>query len=205
MGAVSDFVARYLPQAQQASARTGLPTDVILGQAGLESGWGTSNAAQGNNFFGISPGGTLATYATPDAGFDAYSSLINSGRYSGVSSVAGSGAQAIGDYLNGQGYSQTPDYGSRVAGATSAVDQVLGGLDGLGSGGATPAGGSPTAAAGGTSPGAPAATQSSGGLFGQATTWLADHATRAVLILLAIILLAGAMYLFATRTQQVSA
>lgn len=205
MGAVSDFVARYLPQAQQASARTGLPTDVILGQAGLESGWGTSNAATaGNNFFGISPGGSLATYATPDAGFDAYSNLINSGRYSGVSSVAGSSAQAIGDYLNGQGYSQTPDYGSRVAGATSAVDQVLGGLDGLGSGGATPAGGSPTAAAGGTSPGAEPSNPSSG-VFGQFTKWLADHATRAVLILLAIILLAGATYLFATRTQQVTA
>jgi flagellum-specific peptidoglycan hydrolase FlgJ len=69
---VGTFVSTYLPYAQQVSAQTGLPVDFVLGQAAYETGWGTSNAASNNNFFGISPGGNLASYSDVDSGFSAY-------------------------------------------------------------------------------------------------------------------------------------
>lgn len=192
---VSNFVNQFYGLAQQISAQTGLAVDYILGQAGLESGWGTSNAAvNGNNYFGISPGGSLASYDSPAAGFAAYGNLINGSNYSGVigaaGSGAGSGALATANYLNGQGYSTTPNYGSLVQGAVNSVDQVLGGAP-------TASGGSPTASAGGT-----AASQEPAVLSGL-SSWLGTYAKRGALILISVLLLLGAVYLFASRTQEV--
>jgi flagellum-specific peptidoglycan hydrolase FlgJ len=52
-GAVSarEFYDRYHDFAEQSEAATGVPKLVTLGQAALESAWGSS--APGNNFFGI--------------------------------------------------------------------------------------------------------------------------------------------------------
>lgn len=48
------FIKTYLPQAKQVSAKTGIPAESILAQAGLESGWKLN--PPGNNFFGIKAG-----------------------------------------------------------------------------------------------------------------------------------------------------
>jgi len=45
------FVDAYLPYARQTEAKTGIPAEIILSQAALESGWGKS--APGNMFFGV--------------------------------------------------------------------------------------------------------------------------------------------------------
>lgn len=132
--AAQNFVNQYLPYAQQVSQQTGLPVNYILGQAGEETAWGTSPAAvSGNNFFGISPGGSLATYSSPAAGFAAYGDLINS-RYSVDPSAS---PYDIASTLQAEGYASDPNYGSSVAGFTTQVDQVLGGTPGFSGGGST--------------------------------------------------------------------
>lgn len=133
-GNVSNFVNQYLPYAEQVSQQTGLPVDYVLGQAGEETGWGTSSAAVNqNNFFGISPGGSLATYSSPAEGFGAYANLIGS-NYSGVN-TSGSPFD-IAQQLQSAGYASDPNYASNVAGAVNSVDQVLGAEgDGGGTGG----------------------------------------------------------------------
>lgn len=207
MSTVSDFVSRFLPQAQQVSAQTGLPVDYVLGQAGLESGWGTSNAAtSGNNFFGISPGGSLASYSSPDAGFQAYSDLINGPRYSGVSSVAGNGPTAIASYLNGQGYSTNPNYPSSVAGAVASVDAAMGpDSSGWGSFLSGGLGNQTPVAPGGTGLTAPLPGT---GIFDNlgiaagvpSLTWIEELAIRAMLVLVGIVLIAGGLYIAGARS-----
>lgn len=123
---LGSFVQSLLPWAQNASAATGLPTDFILSQWALETGSGTSPAfLSGNNVGGIGPG-TPNYYPSLDAGVNAYVTTINSPRYAGANSVGS--PLAIGDYLNGAGYSTTPDYGSRVNTLLPQVDNVLASL-----------------------------------------------------------------------------
>ena len=54
----ADFIKKMLPHAQEAERRTGVPACYILGQAGLESGWGrceirNSDGSASHNLFGI--------------------------------------------------------------------------------------------------------------------------------------------------------
>lgn len=127
------FVNTYLPYAQSVSSQTGLPVSYVLGQSAIETGWGSSNAATtGNNFFGISPGGSLAQYGSVGSGFNAYSSLINSPNYSGWSSLGTTDPYNIAAYLNQQGYSTTPTptYANSVANASNEISNYLGGTSG---------------------------------------------------------------------------
>ncbi len=123
----TEFVAQYYPQAQSVSQSTGLPVNFVLGQSALETGWGSSAAGTlGNNLFGISSQGVPNYYPTAQAGLDAYSNLINSPRYSGVSSVTGQGTGAIAQYLVNAGYNKAnPNYVNSVVGTTNMVDNVL--------------------------------------------------------------------------------
>jgi hypothetical protein len=115
-----DFVKSFTPLAQNISQRTGLPVNYIIGQAGLETGWGTSGASGNNNFFGISPGGKLASYRTPQEGADAYVNLVNNEpRYAGLDRTGT--PQEIGDRFAQAGYNPAvpgsgsgPSYGTRI-------------------------------------------------------------------------------------------
>lgn len=49
-----DFIAELAPAAQKSARGSGIPASVILAQAALESGWGTSKLyRQGRNIFGM--------------------------------------------------------------------------------------------------------------------------------------------------------
>jgi flagellar protein FlgJ len=48
---VSSFVSLHRTEAKVISARTGIPTEVILAQSALESDWGRT--VKGNAYFGI--------------------------------------------------------------------------------------------------------------------------------------------------------
>lgn len=121
-----------LPYAQRESDRTGVSTDLILGQASLETGYGAH--VIGNNLFGIKGTGvsamtteyvngvpqqvrqSFASYGSISDSFKAYGDLLLGKRYSGVrnaSDVSGE-LQAIG----GSGYSTA---GSKYSGALSSV------------------------------------------------------------------------------------
>lgn len=46
-----EFVALLMPHAKKTEEKTGIPAEIILAQAALESGWGRS--APGNMYFGV--------------------------------------------------------------------------------------------------------------------------------------------------------
>jgi hypothetical protein len=178
---LTSFVQSVLPYAQQTSAQTGLPLDYVLAQSAEETGAGSSNAALNlNNYFGISPGGSLASYPNVGAGFSAYSNLINA-RYSGASGF--SNPSDIASYMVGRGYNTTdPGYAGKVAGLVPSVDAVLATL-GV-SGGSS---GIPSASVSGQ----PAA--SSGGLWSSIT----DAVSRVGIILLAIVVIGVGLWMLA--------
>ena len=171
------YVNQVLPFAQRASAATGLPLDFVIAQSELETGAGSSPAAlSGNNYFGISPGGSLASYPSIGAGFDAYGNLIQS-RYPGVSGL--SNPLQIGNTLQSSGYSTDPLYGSKIASLIPGVDSVLSKL-GL---------------SGGSSASATGSTSGQGGLLAT----IGDYVGRAGLMLLAIVVIGVALYMLGKR------
>lgn len=198
---VADFVATYLPYAQAQSDRTGLPVDYILGQAGHETGWGTSNAARNlSNFFGIGDN-PLRSYASPAEGFGAYGDLILAPRYSNARDVAASGGSAydIAAAMRGAGYATDPDYASKVARAVAQVDAVTGGGAANGDARGTPAndGWSLPSFLSGTGPGAAAQDSLVTKALKDFGSWAGPYVIRGVLIVGGLVLILGAMYVLA--------
>lgn len=89
------FLASVTPDAQIASARTGVPVAVILAQWAIETGWGTSPAwLQGNNYAGVSYGGSVNSFPDRAAGLAAYINVMNQSDYATVRSAGGDAAAA---------------------------------------------------------------------------------------------------------------
>jgi hypothetical protein len=160
-----DFVTTFGPLADDISSATGLDRSVVLGQIANETGWG--NHYVGNNIFGISPGGKLASYASiGDAARD-YIRLINGPRYVMASTLP---ADQQATAIHQSGYATDPNYGGKVTMAAKAVrnisdqstpsaDDLLermrklapgGAQNGAGSGAAPSTGGAAPAASNGT-------------------------------------------------------
>ena len=79
---VSQFAQQYEPYARQVQEQYGVPPLVTLGQAALETGFGTSNfARERNNFFGMnaidSDPNQAYGYSDPGASFMDYGRLIS--------------------------------------------------------------------------------------------------------------------------------
>jgi hypothetical protein len=134
MADVQSFVAQYAPVASQVASQLGVTPDVILGQWGLETGWGKSVVPGTHNLGNIkdfSGGGAAATdnqtgstdkyraYADPNAFADDFTSLI-ARKYQGALN-SGSDASKYGTVLQSGGYAQDPNYASKLAGAASTV------------------------------------------------------------------------------------
>ena len=122
----AEFVSSNASVFQDIAARTGFPVEFVAGQAGNESGWGTSPAAvQGNNLFGIKDPATgkPAAYPSKQAGVDAYVTLLNSDRYKNVPRT-GTPAE-IGGALGKAGYAVEPDYGQRIGNFAAQAAPLL--------------------------------------------------------------------------------
>ncbi len=134
---VDDFVGQVLPMAQRVSEKTGAPVDAIIGQWGLETGWGKSVIPGTNNLGNIkdfSGRGVSAkdnmtgsvdkyrAYENGDAFADDFAGLLGKDRYRNVL-----GAKDAGSYftaLKQGGYAEDPDYirkGVAAAGVASAA------------------------------------------------------------------------------------
>lgn len=137
-----EFQARFGPYAQQVSQRTGLDPRLVLSQAALETGWGSS--APNNNFFGIKShgqagGNTLMTqefedgqmvnvpqsfrgYESPEQSFRGYADFILSNpRYQGVLAQGDLSGQIAA--MGQSGYATDPDYTNKLA----SISRRLGG------------------------------------------------------------------------------
>lgn len=139
---VEAFVSRLLPAAQRASEASGVPAQLIMAQAALESGWGKreirmEDGSSSFNVFGIKADrswkGPVAETATTEfvngapqktrAAFRAYGSydeafadyakfLSNNPRYAGVVATRDPAEAAHG--LQRAGYATDPEYGGKL-------------------------------------------------------------------------------------------
>lgn len=139
---VEQFVSRMLPAAQRASQASGVPAQLIMAQAALESGWGKreirgDDGKTSHNLFGIKADkswtGPVVQAATTEyvngvaqkiqANFRAYSSyeesftdyarfLTSNPRYSNVLATQDAAAAAHG--LQRAGYATDPEYGGKL-------------------------------------------------------------------------------------------
>lgn len=139
---VEAFVSRLLPAAQRASEASGVPAQLIMAQAALESGWGKreirrEDGSSSFNVFGIKADknwkGAVAESATTEyvngvpqktrAAFRAYGSyeeafadyakfLASNPRYSGVLATRDPAEAAHG--LQRAGYATDPGYGGKL-------------------------------------------------------------------------------------------
>lgn len=138
-----DFINKMWPHAVDAARATGIPAHFIVGQAALESGWGsreikTAQGADTHNLFGIKAGrgwsgntthasttefidgvkqkvvDKFRQYSSYAEAFRDYATLLKSNpRYAGVLQ-AGQDAQAFAQELQKAGYATDPSYANKL-------------------------------------------------------------------------------------------
>lgn len=124
MSGISDFISTYGDLANSVASQTGLSQSEVLGQWGLETGWGSSFAGQ-NNFGNVSPGGKVANYSTPQAGAQAYMNALASEKI--PTADLGTTPALFGKALQSAGYATDPNYADKVYAATMSVQNAMGG------------------------------------------------------------------------------
>jgi peptidoglycan hydrolase FlgJ len=138
-----DFINKMWPHAVDASKATGIPAHFIIGQAALESGWGSreiraADGATTHNLFGVKVGRSWSgesadttthefvngikqkvvdkfrSYASYAEAFMDYANLLkNNPRYS-AALKAGNDAKAFAEGLQKAGYATDPAYASKL-------------------------------------------------------------------------------------------
>lgn len=144
------FVDKLLPQAEQASRTTGIPAEMMLGQAALESGWGKreirlADGSNSYNLFGIKAGknwqGKVAEVTTTEyhegiaskqaerfrayhsyaEAFEDYARLLGDNpRYAGVQ--AQPDAAQFARSLQQAGYATDPQYADKLERAIGSIN-----------------------------------------------------------------------------------
>jgi len=139
---VEQFVSRLMPAAQQASQKSGVPAQLIMAQAALESGWGKreirgEDGKNSFNLFGIKAGkdwkgpvvqtttteyvngvaqktqATFRAYASYEESFADYARFLTGNpRYAGVLTASNAADAAHG--LQRAGYATDPHYGGKL-------------------------------------------------------------------------------------------
>lgn len=137
----SAFASFYGPIADQVAQKTGIDSNTILGQWGLETGWGKSVIPGTHNLGNMKmpqgqQGGVQATdnqtgsrdayqkFASPNDFANAYTDLLTN-RYKGALGT-GTDARATATALKAGGYAEDPDYVSKLTNAASTVAQARG-------------------------------------------------------------------------------
>lgn len=125
-GSLGAFLQTYGPLANQAGSTLGVSPSVILGQWGLESGYGTNSASTGYNVASIMQGGQPVAYPSAQAFEQAYVNTIQSafpgavGTGSNVGAFAGGlGSGVFGSYF-GNGLTAA-QYAAGISGAENAL------------------------------------------------------------------------------------
>ncbi|MDR5839314.1 glucosaminidase domain-containing protein [Caballeronia sp. LZ034LL] len=134
--AMDAFVSQYAPVADQVSKKTGIDANTLLGQWGLETGWGKSVIPGTNNLGNIksttadgvaardNQTGSVDKYqqfATPEDFGNAYADLLNR-RYKGAIGT-GFDTDATAKGLVAGGYATDPQYASKLIAAASMVNR----------------------------------------------------------------------------------
>lgn len=143
------FVLKYGAMAETIADKYGLNATVALGQAGMESAWGTSEAClEANNFFGIKsqPGkptwmdGEVAyrKFASPAECWEEYGHMMTAADHPYRAALAWKDSiWHYADMLRELGYCPNPDYAAKVLGACAVfldpdvaeVEEALGRME----------------------------------------------------------------------------
>jgi hypothetical protein len=138
MADINNFVSSNLQAAQLAAAQLGTDPAHVLGQWGLETGWGKSVIPGSNNLGNIkSMNGQgisavdnqlkttskYAAYDTPAEGAQAYADLLQRSRYRNVQGTSGDPASFANGLVKG-GYAEDPNYAGKLQGAIQVVKQT---------------------------------------------------------------------------------
>lgn len=153
-GVQQNFINEMLPHAMQASRTSGVPPQLMLGQAALESGWGkheirTADGGNSHNLFGIKAGagwnGKVAEAVTTEyengvaykrvEKFRAYPSYAEAfqdyarmiGKNSRYADVLRQGGDAVGmaRAIQKAGYATDPGYAGKLARAMGIAGDLL--------------------------------------------------------------------------------
>ena len=142
------FVEQFGPMAQQIAEEKGIPVEVVLAQAALESGWGKSRP--GNNLFGVKAGpgwtgakNTLATkefidgrmvdrredfraYERPEDSMKDWANVLDQPRYRQAVEAARKDPMAYPAAVAKAGYATDPDYARKLTGTQQAISRIRG-------------------------------------------------------------------------------
>lgn len=144
MASPKEFAAQYGPLAASVGQQIGVDPSILLGQWGLETGWGKSVIPGTNNLGNIkdfSGRGTSATdnmtgsvdnyrtYETPDAFGQDFAGLLNRRYKNAIGS--GNDAQAFAEALKAGGYAEDPDYVRKLVATTDLVRKSGGVMDSI--------------------------------------------------------------------------
>lgn len=131
MAGVQEFIKQYGPVAASVGNRIGVSPDVLLGQWGLETGWGKSVIPGTNNLGNIKGSGVSAidnqtgsndqyrAYASPSDFGNDFARLISRKYQDAVG--AGQDANAYGKALKAGGYAEDPKYENKLSAAVGSV------------------------------------------------------------------------------------
>ncbi len=147
------FVDKLLPHALAASRASGVPPQLMLGQAALESGWGkreinNADGSNSHNLFGIKAGSSwkgdvaevmtteyrngvaykqvekFRAYPSYTAAFNDYANMIaNNPRYAGVLQQ-GDNAAGMAQEIQRSGYATDPNYAAKLTKVMAMLGSV---------------------------------------------------------------------------------
>ena len=155
-GNVQTFVAEMLPYANEVSKKTGIPAHVIIGQAGLETGWGKNlprnpDGTTSNNLFGVKPGAgwkgpvapartmeeiggkmtpvndTFRSYSNPAESMSDWATLMSTPNYSKARAAMNDPA-AFGREVKAAGYATDSDYPRKVSSSIGLAQRGIGSI-----------------------------------------------------------------------------
>lgn len=136
---VADFVKNAMPAAQRVAKRLNVPVEAVIGQWGLETGWGKSVIPGTNNLGNIKDfrgGGVSAKdnangkvdkyrqYASVDEFADDFANLLANSNYKAVPGTKD--AQSYFAALKAARYAEDPDYVAKGASAAKMVADAIG-------------------------------------------------------------------------------
>lgn len=100
------FIRNTLPAAEKASVATGIPTNVILAQWALESGWGKSGLAKTGNLGGIKEWGRGESVSMPTKEVVGGQKINTVGRFKDFKGDVGAYADSYAKLMSGPRYAQ---------------------------------------------------------------------------------------------------
>ena len=110
---IEKFVKEFYPVCKKLSDENNIPVDIILGQAALESYFGTSDLSRNrNNYFGIRKGKKYVSFSNKYDSFHGYVKVLKLPRYKKLYEYT-----EVEDWAKGikaAGYAEDPDYVNKL-------------------------------------------------------------------------------------------